>query len=84
MILVTGATGQFGSKAVEHLLKKGVQPSAIAVLVRDSNKAKDLAKGIAIREGDYSDQLSMVKAFTGVDKLLLVSSNNREAIENRT
>jgi len=84
MILVTGATGQFGSKAVEHLLKNGVEPSAIAVLVRDSNKAKDLEKGIAIREGDYTDHNSMVKAFTGVDKLLLVSSNNREAIENRT
>lgn len=26
----------------------------------------------------------MVQAFRGVDKLLLVSSNNREAIENRT
>ncbi|MFC3560272.1 SDR family oxidoreductase [Pedobacter jamesrossensis] len=84
MILVTGATGQFGSKAVEHLLKNGVEPSTIAVLVRNSNKAKDLEKGIDVRQGDYTDHSSMVKAFTGVDKLLLVSSNNREAIENRT
>jgi len=38
MILVTGATGQFGSKAVEHLLKKRVEPSAIAILARNSNK----------------------------------------------
>jgi len=67
MILVTGATGQFGSKAVEHLLKKGVEPSTIAVLVRDSNKAKDLERGIAIREGDYTDRFSMVEALTGVD-----------------
>ena len=62
MILVTGATGQFGSKAVEHLLKKRVEPSTIAILVRDSNKAKDLEKGIDVREGDYTDHGSMVKA----------------------
>ncbi|RWY51616.1 SDR family oxidoreductase [Mucilaginibacter gilvus] len=85
MILVTGATGQFGSKAVEHLLNKGVDPSEISVLVRDSAKAISLKeKGVLIKEGDYTDNSSMVKAFQGVDKLLLVSSNNREAVENRT
>lgn len=85
MILVTGATGQFGAKAVEHLLRKGVNPTEISVLVRDATKAISLKeKGIRIKEGDYTDHLSMVEAFIGVDKLLLVSSNNREAIENRT
>lgn len=85
MILVTGATGQFGAKAVEHLLKKGVNPKGISVLVRDATKAISLKeKGIHIKEGDYTDHGSMVEAFIGVDKLLLVSSNNREAIENRT
>lgn len=85
MILVTGATGQFGSKAVEHLLEKGVNPTEISVLVRDSDKAISLKeKGVHIKEGDYTDHGSMVQAFLGVDKLLLVSSNNREAIENRT
>lgn len=85
MILVTGATGQFGSKAIEHLIKKGVDPSEISVLVRDAAKAMDLKeKGVHIEEGDYTDHNSMVKAFQGIDKLLLVSSNNREAIENRT
>lgn len=85
MILVTGATGQFGSKAVDHLLKKGINPSQISVLVRDSSKAVHLKeKGVQIKEGDYTDPASMVQAFQGVKKLLLVSSNNREAIENRT
>ncbi len=85
MILVTGATGQFGAKAIEHLLKKEVNPSEISALVRDTSKAKSLIeKGIQIKEGDYTDYNSMVKAFQGIDKLLLVSSNNREAVENRT
>lgn len=85
MILVTGATGHYGSKTVEHLLNKGIDPSGISVLVRDSDKAVGIKeKGVQIKVGDYTDHTSMVKAFQGVDKLLLVSSNNREAIENRT
>lgn len=85
MILVTGATGQFGANAIDHLLKKGVHPSQIAALVRDAGKAAALQdKGIQIRAGDYTNYSSMVEAFAGVDKLLLVSSNDRQAVENRT
>lgn len=85
MFLVTGATGQFGSKAVDHLLKKGISPEEIAVLVRDTAKANHLKEqGVQIKGGDYTDLVSMIKAFEGIDKLLLVSSNDRAAIENRT
>lgn len=85
MILVTGATGQFGSKAIDHLLNKRVKNSGIAALVRDVAKAESLKdKGVELRTGDYSDYPSLVKAFTGVDKLLLVSSSDRGAVENRT
>lgn len=85
MILVTGATGQFGSKAIDHLLDKGVNASEIAALVRDAAKAQSLKdKGIELRVGDYTEYDSLVKAFQGVDKLLLVSSNDRGTVENRT
>ncbi|NIJ55207.1 SDR family oxidoreductase [Dyadobacter arcticus] len=85
MILVTGATGQFGGKAIDHLLKKGIESSEISVLVRDAVKSKALReKGVEIRVGDYANYDSLVGAFSGVDKLLLVSSNDRQAVENRT
>lgn len=85
MILVTGATGQFGSKAIEHLISKHVSPTQLIALVRDRAKAKSLLdKGIQVREGDYTDVDSLVHAFQGVDKLLLVSSSDRGPIENRT
>lgn len=84
MILITGATGQFGSKAIDHLLKKGSNISEISALVRDLDKAKNLAdKGIDLRVGDYNDHDSLVNAFRGIDKLLLVSSNDRSGFENR-
>ena len=85
MILITGATGNFGSKAIKHLLNKGVAAKDIAALVRDGEDAKLLIdKGINVRMGDYADIDSMTKAFAGVDKMLLISSNDRGAVENRT
>ena len=85
MILVTGATGQYGAKAIEHLLNKGVEAPHIAALVREAAKGQQLQdQGIELRVGDYSDVDSLVQAFQGVDTLLLVSSNDRGAVENRT
>lgn len=79
MILVTGATGHFGKAAIQHLLKKGVAAKDIAALVRDENKAADLkSEGVNILKGDYDDYKSLVKAFTGVDKLLFVSGSDIE------
>jgi NAD(P)H dehydrogenase (quinone) len=77
MILVTGATGHFGSAAIDFLLEKGIAPAGIAALVRDDAKAASLKqKGIIIRKGDYDDYASLVQAFTGVHKLLLVSGSD--------
>lgn len=80
MILVTGATGHFGGAAIDFLLKN-IEPGEIAALVRDTRKADSLAaKGIDIREGDYFDYASLIKAFAGIEKLLFVSSGE---LENR-
>ena len=76
MNLITGVTGHFGKAAVGFLLKK-TDPSQIAVLVRDKQKATAFkAQGIDVREGDYNDYDSLVRAFKGVDKLLFVSAND--------
>ncbi|MFD1257743.1 SDR family oxidoreductase [Mucilaginibacter terrae] len=85
MILVTGASGQFGKNAIDHLLKKGNSPAEIAVLVRDKSKAKSFEHtGVDVRVGDYTDYDSLLRALKGISKLLLVSSNDRQAVENRT
>lgn len=85
MILVTGATGSFGSAAIKHLINKGVATESIGGLVRNEENATLLKEqGVNIQVGDYADTDSMVKAFKGVDQLLLISSNDRGAIENRT
>jgi NAD(P)H dehydrogenase (quinone) len=81
MILITGATGAFGTATIDHLLNSGVNPDEIIALVRSLEKGISLKeKGIALRVGDYNDYESLKAAFAGVDKLLFVSGSD---IENR-
>jgi len=73
-ILVTGATGNIGRKTLQHLLKR-VPATDLVGLARDPGKAADLAaEGIEIRQGDYFDHDGLVRAFAGVDKVMLVSA----------
>ncbi len=76
MILVTGATGQLGKIVIEKLSEK-IPTNQIAALVRDASKAIHLiGQGINVKVGDYHNTESLEAAFQGVDKLLLISSND--------
>jgi len=73
-ILVTGATGGLGNQVVEFLLRR-VPAGNIVALARDPATLHALAeKGVQVRAGDYLDPASLERAFSGVDKLLLVSA----------
>lgn len=75
MLIVTGATGQLGRLVVSHLLAH-VPASRIGVSVRDSTKATDLAElGVRVRKADYGDPDSLIAAFEGAERILMVSSN---------
>ena len=79
MILITGATGHFGKATIDFLVQKGVKPGTISALARSAEKAKELNnKGVNVKIGDYEDYKSLVAAFAGVDKLLLISSSDME------
>lgn len=73
MIVVTGATGQLGGAVVERLLER-VPAEEIAVSVRDARKVQALAdRGVQVRHGDNDDPESLVRAFAGASRLLIVS-----------
>jgi len=75
MIAVTGASGHLGRLAIEALLGK-VPAREIVALVRTPSKVADLAaKGVQVRQADYSRPETLGPALAGVDKLLLVSSS---------
>ncbi|MBK0009988.1 NmrA family NAD(P)-binding protein [Priestia aryabhattai] len=74
-ILVTGATGKLGSKVVESLLKS-IPASDLAVSVRNPEKAEGLrARGIEVRQGDFDNPETLDNAFTGIDRLLIISAD---------
>ncbi len=69
---VTGATGQLGRIVVEKLKAK-VPEGDIVALVRSPKKAAEL--GVEAREFDYSKPENLAAALDGIDKLLIISSN---------
>lgn len=73
-ILVTGASGQLGSKVVELLLAsyKGV----IIAGSRHPEKLQHLTKlGVEVRKVDFDDVKTTDEAFKNVDKVLIVSTD---------
>jgi putative NADH-flavin reductase len=66
-ILVLGATGSVGRLAVEELLKRGHQVTAIA---RSSQKLGDLASRIRVAEGDAVDPGAVETAVSGQDAII--------------
>ncbi|PYI54617.1 SDR family oxidoreductase [Paenibacillus flagellatus] len=74
-LLVTGATGKLGSKVVETLLKT-VPASRLAVSVRNPDKAEGWkARGVEVRQGDFDRPETLETAFSGIDRLLLISAD---------
>ena len=75
MIVVTGASGQLGRLVIDALLRTQPADSLVAA-VRTPAKAADLAaRGVQVREADYSRPETLGPAFAGADKLLLISSS---------
>ncbi|HTX84482.1 MAG TPA: NAD(P)H-binding protein [Streptosporangiaceae bacterium] len=66
---VTGASGHVGRFAVQHLLGRGVPASDVVAVVRNRDRAADLAaRRVQGREADYSRPDTMATALAGVDR----------------
>lgn len=77
MILITGATGHFGKATIDFLLNKGIAANQITALVRNAGKGKELEeKRVNVVVGDYGNTTSLINAFKGIDKLLLISGTD--------
>lgn len=75
MIVVTGASGKLGS-LIAHALLARIGTEQFAAMTRDPSKANDLTRrGVRVRQGDFNDPGSLLKAFKGAKQLLMISSN---------
>ncbi|MFF5225139.1 NAD(P)H-binding protein [Dactylosporangium sp. NPDC000521] len=79
MIIVTGATGNLGSRIVTRLLEL-VPADTVGVSVRDAGKAAALAeRGVRVRTGDFTDPDTLRHAFEGASQVLVISAAIRGA-----
>ncbi len=77
MILITGATGNLGKATINSLLNSGTDAKNITALLRDETKRSSLkSTGVKAKLGDYGNYESLLTAFDGVNKLLLISSSS--------
>lgn len=73
-IAVTGASGALGRR-IATLLLKVVPPSDLILVTRNPAKIADLAAlGVETRAGDFDQPEGLKAAFTGIDKLMIIST----------
>lgn len=69
--LITGATGDVGSRVVEQLLLRGDRPR---VFVRDAEKTRSrFGSRVEIFVGDLADAAALEPALAGIDEFFLVN-----------
>jgi uncharacterized protein YbjT (DUF2867 family) len=73
MILVTGATGNIGSKVLRRLSEAGVETRALSRTLRRG----ETLPHVDWVQADLSDPATLFPAFDGVDRLFLLTGNMR-------
>lgn len=77
MIIITGATGNIGSKTAAKLLAKGKH---VKVIARNADKLKELeAQGAKIAIGDLHDANFLTNEFKGAEAVFLIVPPNLQA-----
>jgi NAD(P)H dehydrogenase (quinone) len=76
-LLVTGASGRLGQRVLHHLLHTLRVPAdcVIATTRQPDSLAKWAAMGISVRAADFDEDETLVRAFRGADRLLLISTD---------
>lgn len=76
-ILVTGATGHLGRAVLHHLLETHrLSPANLVAASRNpASLAEISASGVETRRADFDDEAGLVEAFTGIDRLLIISTD---------
>jgi NAD(P)H dehydrogenase (quinone) len=81
-ILVTGASGHLGQRVVDLLLQANAGP--LIATTRKPEKLADFAhRGATVRKADFNDLETLMEAFRGAHRLLLISTDALDAAGTR-
>ena len=84
MLLITGATGNLGASVVKQLLKQIKADQFIVTSSNEKGVKKLQDQGLQARLANFNDTASMVAAFQGVSKLLLISTMEMNRYEQQS
>jgi NAD(P)H dehydrogenase (quinone) len=75
-VVVSGASGQLGRLVAEQLLAR-LSPGQVILVSHTPEALQELASvGADVRRGDFDDPASLPAAFSGGDRLLLISTQD--------
>src|SRR5262245_23048381 len=77
-LLVTGASGHLGRRALEILIGVPGDRTIVATTRRPEALADLAAKGVVVRRADFDDEATLDAAFAGVERALLISTDATE------
>jgi NAD(P)H dehydrogenase (quinone) len=70
---ISGASGHLGRGVADKLLEQ-VDPSELVLVTRSPDSLESYAqRGVSVRRGDFDDPRSLHEAYSGIDRLLLIS-----------
>ena len=77
-LIITGASGQLGRRTAELVLQ-GPGADALILVSRTPGAIADLAaQGAEVRFGDFGEPASLLEAFAGGERMLLISTTDLE------
>jgi NAD(P)H dehydrogenase (quinone) len=75
-LVITGASGPFGYNTAQGLLDRGIPAGDLILVSRNPDKLSAFADlGATVRQGDFDDYDSLLTAFSGGGKMLMISTN---------
>jgi NAD(P)H dehydrogenase (quinone) len=73
---VTGASGQLGRGVVRQLLNRTSASDIVAITRTAEKLASFSSQGVNVRTGDFNNQAGLEKAFSGLDRLLIIPGSD--------
>jgi NAD(P)H dehydrogenase (quinone) len=75
-IAVTGASGQLSMGVVRHLVARTSASDVVAITRTPEKLAAFSSQGVNVRRGDFNDRAGLEKAFSGVERVLIIPGSD--------